>query len=88
MLHVLVAVIALLLSPHSIIVSCPAMQQSGPNGRSRGCGIIEYATSSEAAAAIKELHDTSMSFCLLLLILPTHFFWCVCSVRWSTDICS
>lgn len=32
----------------------------GPDGRSKGCGIVEYATPEEARMAIERLHDTNL----------------------------
>jgi len=33
---------------------------TGPGGKSRGCGIVEFATTSEAAAAIRDQNDTML----------------------------
>jgi RNA recognition motif-containing protein len=33
---------------------------SGPDGRSKGCGIVEYTTPEDAQRAIAELNDTEL----------------------------
>ena len=33
----------------------------GENGRSKGCGLVEYATADEAALAVTKLHDTELA---------------------------
>mmetsp|Transcript_21873 Transcript_21873/g.45162 ORF Transcript_21873/g.45162 Transcript_21873/m.45162 type:complete len:114 (-) Transcript_21873:176-517(-) len=33
---------------------------SGPDGRSKGCGIVEYASSSDAQRAIRDLNETTL----------------------------
>lgn len=39
----------------------------GPGGRSKGCGIVEYATADEARHAIASLHDTELQGRLILV---------------------
>ncbi|PRW60040.1 RNA binding isoform C [Chlorella sorokiniana] len=42
------------------VVFADVLREDGPGSRSKGCGIVEYETPDEAAAAILELHDSEL----------------------------
>ena len=57
----------------------------GPDGRSKGCGIVEYQTVEEANRAIQQLSDTQLfSRCMCVWYVCVCVFVCVRSPvgRW------
>jgi RNA recognition motif-containing protein len=42
------------------VVYADVMKEGGSGGRSRGCGIVEFETAEEAAAAINTLNDVEL----------------------------
>ena len=42
------------------VVYADVMREGGSGGRSRGCGIVEFETAEEAAAAINTLNDVEL----------------------------
>ncbi|PSC76783.1 RNA-binding domain-containing [Micractinium conductrix] len=43
------------------VVYSDVLREAGPGSRSKGCGIVEFETADEAAAAIQSLHDTDLN---------------------------